>query len=34
MQSQHRTEEAQAEFTRVIDWDRTGLYRERLLGAN
>lgn len=29
-----RDVEAQEEFTRVIDWDHSGVYRERVLGAN
>lgn len=29
-----RDVEAQEEFTHVIDWDHSGVYRERILGAN
>ena len=33
LKAQHRAVEAQAEFSRVIDWDTSGLYRERVLDS-
>jgi len=33
LEALHKNVDAQAEFTRVVDWDTSGVYRARILGA-